>query len=327
MAWRRKTQVQPKNFGEVKLPAVGRFKAEQPVKKDVYQAITDLIIERLEQGTVPWLSPSIARVGYPRNFSTQKFYSGINVFLLGCQEFASPYFLTYKQAVELGGHVKKGEKGFPIIKVGEWIKKAPGQNGEGESSEEQSGIKRKFLKMYVVFNACQIEGVDFPEPPKCESYSESKMADEARAIVEKMPNPPQIFEGRMAYPHYIKNDDVVQMPAKETFRAEWRYYKTLFHELAHATGHEKRLNRRTLVENRGMYVVGDAKKIYCEEELVAEMTAAFLGAHAGIIEDDFANTTAYVKGWLDVLKAPDHEKWLIRAAGEAQKAADWILGK
>lgn len=290
---------------------------------DVYESVTERILQQLESGTVAWQSPSIARVGFPRNFYSGKLYSGINVFLLGSHEFQSPNFLTFIQARELGGHVKKGEKGFPVIKVGTWKKEIEGApvNAEGETET----AKHKFLKLYTVFNACQIEGIEFPEVPPCEAYTESEKAAAARLIVDGMPNPPAIYEGRKAYPHYVPSLDEVEMPSRETFRAEWRFYKTMFHELAHATGHEKRLNRKSLTENRGMYAVGESKKIYCQEELVAEMTAAFVGARAGIIEDGFENSAAYLKGWLDVLKVKDHKKWLIQAASDAQRAADYIL--
>lgn len=289
---------------------------------DAYEAITARIIERIEAGIVPWQSPSIARVGFPRNFSTGKLYSGINVFLLGSQEFQSPYFLTFVQARELGGHVRKGEKGFPIIKVGTWTKESEASASGGDPIEE----KRKFLKLYTVFNACQIEGVAFPEVPKCETFTESVMADNARRIAAEMPRPPVIHEGRKSFPHYVPELDAVEMPSRQTFRAEWRFYKTLFHELAHATGHETRLNRQSLTENRGRYAVGEERKTYCLEELVAEMAAAFLGAAAGIVEDDFENSAAYLHGWLEVLKVKDHKTWLVKAASEAQRAANYILG-
>lgn len=290
---------------------------------DVYEAVTTRIIERIESGVVPWQSPSIARVGFPRNFSTGKLYSGINVFLLGSQEFQSPQFLTFLQAKGLGGHVRKGEQGFPIIKVGTWSKESEASTGsDGEAASE----KRKFLKLYTVFNACQIEGIEFPEVPKCETFTESAMADNARRIVAEMPHRPVINEGRKSFPHYAPDTDTVEMPSRETFRAEWRFYKTLFHELAHASGHETRLNRQSLTENRGRYAVGDDKKTYCLEELVAEMAAAFLGASAGIVEDGFENSAAYLKGWLDVLRVKDNKTWLVKAASDAQRAADYILG-
>ncbi len=273
---------------------------------------------------VPWQSPSIARVGFPRNFSTQKHYRGINVFLLGSHEFQSPYFLTFIQAKELGGHVRQGEKGFPIVKVGTWTKEVEGATAPA-SGDPPTAEPRKFLKLYTVFNACQVEGISFPEIPKCETFTESALADNARRIVAGMPQPPVIHEGRKSYPHYVPDLDTVEMPSRETFRAEWRFYKTLFHELAHSTGHERRLNRQSLTENRGRYAVGEAQKTCCLEELVAEMTAAFLGAHSGIIEDEFENSASYLRNWLDVLKVRDHKTWLVKAASDAQRAADYVL--
>ncbi len=307
-----------------------REKAELPrtserEKLDVYETITARIIERIEHGVVAWQSPSIARAGFPRNFSSGRLYSGINVFLLGSQEFQSPYFLTFRQAQELGGHVRRGEKGLPVVKVGTWTKEAdPSSVVAGDEAVPVE--KRRFLKLYTVFNACQVEGVPFPQVPKCETYTESAMADNARRIVAEMPRPPAINEGRKSYPHYIPDSDTVEMPSRETFRAEWRFFKTLFHELAHSTGHESRLNRPSLTENRGRYAVGEERKIYGLEELVAEMTAAFLGASAGIVEDGFENSAAYLQGWLDVLRIKDHKTWVVKAASEAQKAADYILG-
>lgn len=303
------------------LPAVPK---QEP--SDAYERITERILSILENGVVPWQSPSIARVGYPRNFSTGNFYQGINIFLLGSAEFQSPHFLTYIQAKEMGGQVRAGEKGLPIIKVGTWEKDSKAERQEAVSSAEDSH-KLKFLRVYTVFNACQIDGITFPETPPCPVYTESMKNEAARLIVAGMPNPPTILEGRKACPQYIAATDTVEMPSRETFRGEWRFYKTLFHELAHSTGHPSRLNRRCLVENRGMYAAGESRKIYCEEELVAEMTAAFLGAHAGIIEDDFENSAAYLKGWLDALRVKDNKRWLVQAASEAQKAANHILGE
>lgn len=294
------------------------------VRLDVYKLVTARIIERLEQGTVPWQSPSIARVGFPRNFATGKYYQGINVFLLASAEYESPFFLTFIQAKELGGNVKKGEKGLPVVKVGTYIKAEDGTKTPRLEDADEAD-KRLYLKHYTVFNASQIEGIEFPPLPKCETYTESEQAESARLIVEGMPNRPVINEGRKAKPCYIPSTDEVEMPGRATFRAEWRFFKTLFHELAHSTGHQSRLARKTLLENKGMASFGTEAKTYCQEELVAEMTAAFLGAHAGIIEDDFENSAAYLKSWLDVLKVSNHKKWLVQAASEAQKAANYIL--
>ncbi len=297
----------------------------RPPRRDVFEAVTEQILAKLEQGVVPWQSPSVARVGLPRNFSTGKTYRGINVFLLGAHEFQSPFFLTFLQARELGGTVRRGEHGMPIVKMGTWKRDAEGTGSGGESNPETPA--RRFLKLYTVFNACQIEGIEFPQPPQPETFTVSAMAEKAKAIVAGMPNLPVIHEGRKAYPHYLPNEDIVEMPDRRTFRAEWRFYKSLFHELSHASGHSSRLNRKSLIENRGIDASGTAQKIYCQEELVAEMAAAFLGIQAGIIEDDLDNSAAYLKGWLDVLRVSDHRTWLIRAASDAQRAANYILGE
>lgn len=320
---------EPRSGGNWKNFNASREAKERRFRLDVHEQVTAHILEKLENGVVPWQSASIARVGLPRNFATGKPYSGINVFLLGMAEFQSPYFLTFLQAKELGGNVRKGEKGFPVIKAGTWEPKDGSQSASPETEGDREGesAKRRFLRLYTVFNACQIEGIEFPEPPKCDTYSESQQAEAARLMIAEMPNPPAIFEGRKATPHYVPELDTIEMPSRETFRAEWRFYKTLFHEVGHATGHASRLNRRTLVENRGMFAPGtEGRKIYCEEELVAEMTAAFLSAHAGIVEDGFENSAAYLRGWMDVLKVRDHKTWLVKAASEAQKAVDFVLG-
>lgn len=296
---------------------------------DVHDLVTARILEKLEAGVVPWQCPSIARVGLPRNFSTGQPYHGINVFLLGSLGFESPWFLTFLQAKALGGMVRRGERGFPIIKMGTWEKKGEGEKAEATEGrlDAEGATLRSFLKVYTVFNSSQIVGLTFPEPPPCPTYTECEQAEAARRIVEGMPKPPKILEGRSSCPCYAPELDEVRMPTKATFRAEWRYYKSLFHELGHATGHVSRLDRRTLRENLGMVSAGkDGHRTYCEEELVAEMAAAFLGAHAGIIEDDYENSTAYLKGWMDVLRVQDHKTWLIRAASEAQKAVNYILG-
>ena len=135
---------------------------------------------------------------------------------------------------------------------------------------------------------------------------------------------PRFAEGS-AVPCYRRKTDSVNMPDRRFFTSEEAYYSTLFHELTHATGHESRLARKSLLENKGMDAEGEARKTYAEEELVAEMGASFLCAHAGIIEAELENSAAYLQGWIDALKSKDAKGWIIRAASQAQKAADYIL--
>jgi len=295
-------------------------------RPDVFELVTEQILTRLDAGVVPWKSPSLARVGLPRNFKTGKAYQGINVFLLGLYQFQSPHFLTFLQAQELGGRVRRGEHGMIIVKLGTWKRgDEPAPDATGQDNDKASS-PRRFLKVYTVFNACQIEGHDFPPPPTQPAFSNRDITERPSEVVEPLPHPPALHEGRKAFPHYVPSLDTVEMPSRETFPVEWRYYITLFHELGHATGHASRLNRSTLIENRGIHVVGSEKKIYCQEELVAEMTAAFLGAHAGIVEDAQENSASYLKGWMDVLRVHDHRTWLIKAAAEAQRAVNYVLG-
>jgi len=288
------------------------------MKSDIYTQVTDRIIEQLASGVVPWKSPYFSKVGFPRNFSTGREYQGINVFLLGSLRCTSPFFLTFIQAKELGGHVRKGEKGSLVVKYGTY-------NKEEEGSTAEEGETRRFLKAYTVFHASQIEGIEFPAPENLPELSLSEKTDRARAIVAAMPNAPAIREGA-AVPCYRPSSDSVHMPEKGYFESEEAYYSTLFHELAHSTGHASRLARKSLLENRGIDAAGDtARKTYAEEELVAEMGASFLNAHAGIIEEELTNSAAYLQGWIDALQSKDAKGWIIRAAAQAQKAAGYIL--
>ena len=129
-----------------------------------------------------------------------------------------------------------------------------------------------------------------------------------------------------AIPCYRPSTDSVHMPERRFFTSEEAYFSTLFHELSHSTGHASRLARVSLLENKGMDAQGEARKTYAEEELVAEMGASFLCAHAGIIEAELENSAAYLQGWIDALKSKDAKGWIIRAASQAQKATDFIRG-
>jgi antirestriction protein ArdC len=292
------------------------------MKQDIYSQVTDRIIAQLEQGVVPWKSPYFSRVGFPRNFSSGKAYQGINVFLLGSLRFTSPFFLTFLQAKELCGHVRKGEHGSLVVKYGTYNR--VGDESPAVGSEEPAEMRR-YLKAYTVFNASQIEGIDFPKPQNLPDLAVTDKTEHARAIVAGMPSAPAIREGS-AIPCYRPASDSVHMPERGYFETEESYYSTLFHELTHSTGHASRLARPSLLENKGIDADGDtARKVYAEEELVAEMGASFLNAHAGIEEQELGNSAAYLQGWIDALKSRDAKGWIIRAAAQAQKAANYIL--
>lgn len=289
--------------------------------KDLYKQITTRIVEQLEQGVVPWKSPYFSTTGFPRNFSTQKEYRGINVLLLGGQRFTSPYFLTFVQAKELGGHVRKGERGFLVVKFGTYSK------DEELPAQEETVKQRGYLKAYTVFHASQIDGIEFPKLDSLPELTVTEKTDRARAIIEGMPNRPPIQEGS-AVPCYQPATDSVHMPESRYFVSEEAFYSVLFHELGHSTGHHSRLARKSLLDNKGIGATGStARKIYAEEELVAEMTASFLNARSGIIESEIENSAAYLKNWADAMRCKDAQSWVVRAASEGQKAADYILGR
>jgi antirestriction protein ArdC len=288
------------------------------VNRDIYQEVTDRIIEELEKGVVPWQSPYFSEIGFPKNFASGKEYRGINVFLLASQRYTSPWFLTFLQARELGGHVRKGERGSLVIKYGTY------RAEEAQEDQPDETKRRGYLKGYTVFNASQIDGIAFPEVEGLAAFSPSAACDRARAIVAGMPKAPPISEGA-AIPHYRPATDSIHMPERKLFTSEAAFFSTLFHELTHASGHISRLARKTLLESKGIDATGEARKVYAEEELVAEMGASFLNAHAGIMEGELPNSAAYLQGWIEALKSKDAKHWIIRAASQAQKAADFIL--
>src|SRR5258708_29381361 len=153
----------------------------------LYTEVTNRIIQQLEQGVIPWKSPYFSTVGFPRNFATGKPYHGINVFLLGSLRYTSPYFLTYIQAKELGGNVRKGGHGSLVVKYGTFTKEV-----EGAASAEASEEQRKYLKAYTVFHASQIEGISFPAPEGTTELPANAACDRARDLVAGMPKAPAI---------------------------------------------------------------------------------------------------------------------------------------
>ena len=276
-------------------------------KNNAYAVVTDRIIELLEQGTVPWHKPWSGG-GLARNLVSKKTYRGINCFLLNITGFGSPFWMTFNQARKLGGHIRQGEKSMPVV-FWKWI--------EVEDRETGEVVERPFLRYYRVFNLEQTEGITVPaeESPKDRPFSPIEACER---IVQGMPNKPM---AQHVYPAawYKPSLDLVNMPRPETFDKPESYYATLFHELAHATGHVSRLNRPTLVD---MAPFGSTN--YSKEELVAEMTAAMLCGVAGIENQVIDNSAAYIQGWLKKLK--DDRKLVVQAAGLAQRAADHIQG-
>ncbi len=295
-------------------------------KPDVYQIITDQIMELLDKGVIPWKKPwKGGASGWPKSLASKKQYRGINTFLLAvtaeAMGFDSSYWLTYKQAINLGGYIKKGEKGTMIVFWKPW---------EIEETDKETGkVEKKtipMLKYYRVFNLDQAEGIEPDKLPENSGIiTDDDMLDfnpieACDNIVNHMPNKPTIEHSSQARAYYSTDKDLVHMPNRERFNSEPGYYSSLFHELAHSTGHSSRLDRKELT---GKAAFGGYS--YGTEELTAEMGAAMLSGMAGIEPDTLENSAAYIDGWRKTIKAD--KKLVVIAAARAQKAADYILGE
>jgi antirestriction protein ArdC len=278
---------------------------------NVYEVINSRIMELLEGGTVPWRKPWNGQSNYPKNLISKKPYKGVNVFLLSCQQYGSPWWLTFNQVQEKGGHVIKGSKSTPVI-FWKWLDRTDAM--EADSEEARSG-KIPLLRYYSVFNLDQTEGVKAPDPE--ETHNNFDPITRAEEIIATMPLRPEIKHGgNRAY--YSPSLDYIQLPNQHTFDTIEEYYNTCFHELSHATGHTNRLGRKSILEPSYF-----GSHEYSKEELVAEMGAAFLCGYAGIVQKTIENSAAYLGGWLKALK--NDKTLLIHAAAQAQKAADYIL--
>jgi antirestriction protein ArdC len=278
---------------------------------NVYEVINSRIMELLEGGTVPWRKPWNAQSNYPKNLISKKPYKGVNVFLLSCQQYGSPWWLTFNQVQEKGGHVIKGSKSTPVI-FWKWLDRTDAM--EADSEEARSG-KIPLLRYYSVFNLDQTEGVKAPDPE--ETHNNFDPITRAEEIIATMPLRPEIKHGgNRAY--YSPSLDYIQLPNQHTFDTIEEYYNTCFHELSHATGHTNRLGRKSILEPSYF-----GSHEYSKEELVAEMGAAFLCGFSGIVQKTIENSAAYLGGWLKALK--NDKTLLIHAAAQAQKAADYIL--
>ncbi|ACV63264.1 domain of unknown function DUF1738 [Desulfofarcimen acetoxidans DSM 771] len=265
----------------------------------IYQMVTDEIIKKLEAGTIPWQQPW--RDTRAVNWKTQKPYRGINALLLDFGEY-----LTFKQVQEAGGKVKKGAKSH-IVVFWKWIEIE--KNGQLE--------KIPFLRYYRVFELSQTEGLK-SRRKETETFEHDPIEAAEKIIDESYQSRPRItFAPGEAY--YSPLTDSISIPAINEYRKPEEYYSTLFHEAIHSTGHKIRLNRASLTE---MAALGS--EIYSKEELVAEIGAAMLCGTVGIENNTIENSAAYIQSWLCVLKKDI--RIVVLAAGQAQKAADYILG-
>jgi antirestriction protein ArdC len=288
----------------------------------IYNMVTERVVEKIEDAIkaaeegdkaviAPWHRPWFQSGGLPMNLISKKPYRGMNVFLLAMMGYASPYFVTFNQAKKLGGKVKKGQKGLPVV-YWNWVD--VNKDKDGKTLDKPKKIPR--LRYYTVFNVDQCEGFEDKIPAIV--TRDFNPIEEGEAIIANMPNRPTMEEG-VARAYYMPATDTVNMPRKELFNGDAEYYSVAFHELIHSTGHASRINRKEVTDGKFF-----GSHDYSVEELVAEMGAVFLCNEIGL-ESTFDNSLAYLKSWLGKLK--DDTKMLITASGRAQKAADYILDR
>ncbi|CAH1538282.1 DNA primase TraC [Vibrio jasicida] len=288
---------------------ISKKRRVKKVAKDMYQVVTDKVIAALEKGVKPWVCPW-DRTGdysmFPVNFKTKSVYSGINILLLWSETaekgFSSPFWLTFKQAQELGGNVIKGQKGTTIIYYKMWEK----ENEEGEKESIP------MLKTFVVFNLDQIENIDKPtfEMTSQREEKEFTVLEHVEEAIDKT-GVTIVYSGARAF--YSPSADQITLPEKTRFHSSSDYYATAFHELVHSTGHGSRLNR-DLKNSFG-------SKDYAFEELVAELGAAFCCADFGVVGD--VQHESYVAGWLS--KLYDDKRFIFKAASLASKAHQYLV--
>ena len=280
------------------------------MSRDLYQEVTDRIIEQLEQGVAPWVRPWRADArsgGMPYNAISGKAYRGINVALLYSNLYPETGWMTYKQASDVGANVRKGEKGSMIVFYKPFVvrdRNAP-VNADGEHPERTIPL----LRAFHVFNLAQIENL----PAKFLPQPDNRPEPERHATAESLMSRATVKHGGdRAF--YAPAPDFIQLPDARSFADMGAYYGTALHELTHWTGHSARLSRE--------YGKRFGDQAYAREELVAEMGAAFLCAHCGIAGK--LQHPEYISNWLQVLKGD--KRAVLIAASHAQKASDFVLG-
>ena len=286
-------------------------------RASLYDEITDKIIGELEAGRVPWVQPwgsasAKAPLAMPSNAATGRHYSGINVLILwGAviqQGFPGQSWLTFRQALSLGGNVRRGEHGTTVVYADRFTPEDEKRRAR-ETGEDAVAIP--FLKRFTVFNAAQCDGlpvdVGIVAPPPPPGLIEPQVEALIRATGIDFR-----IGGDRAF--YAPAPDFVQVPPPQAYFEPINWHRTALHELGHATGHPLRLNR----DFSGSF----GSKKYAFEELVAEINAAFCCTSLGITPT--VRHADYIGSWLDVLR--EDNRAIVRAASQASKAADWLLG-
>ena len=277
---------------------------------NVYEMVTERIIEQLESGVIPWQKPWTGSKNGAYNRVSMKPYSILNQMLLQ----HSGEYATFKQWTEAGGHIRKGARS-EIVTF--WKMQLV-------EEEEEDGTKVKkqipLLRYYNVFHISQVDGVEPKE--KMELQEHEPIEEAERVKLEYMEREHlQIYEKITDKAFYTPTSDYIEVPCKEQYKYIEEFYSTLFHEMVHSTGHYKRLNR---LESGASARFGSAT--YSKEELTAEIGSAMILNRLGIeTEKTFKNSTAYVQNWLQVLK--NDNKFIISASSKSEKAVKYIFNE
>ncbi|KUM25817.1 antirepressor [Mesorhizobium loti] len=285
-------------------------------RASLYDEITDKIISQLEAGRLPWVQPwgsaaAKAPLSLPRNASTGRAYSGINVLILwGAvveQGYTAQSWLTFRQALALGANVRKGEHGTTVVYADRFV---PDDEKKRARDTGEDARPVPFLKKFTVFNADQCEGL--PQDMAASPLPDPALIEPRVEALIKATGIEFRIGGDRAY--YLPTQDRIQVPPPQAFFEPINWHRTALHELGHATGHPSRLAR----DFSGSF--GTRK--YAFEELVAEISAAFSCAALGIVPT--VRHADYIGSWLEVLRQDNRA--VVRAASLAGKAANWLLG-
>ena len=284
-------------------------------RSNLYDDVTRRIISELEAGRFPWVQPwghvGSVNPGLPRNAVTGRNYSGVNVLILWGAVIENGHpsqsWLTFRQAREAGGNVRKGEHGVTVVYADRFTPETEKERAR-QTGDEAKAIP--FLKRFTVFNVAQCEGLRPGLAANPAPLPEREIVPVAEEVIAASSVDFRIG-GDRAY--YVPSEDFVRVPPQPAFFEQINYYRTCLHELTHATGHASRLGRN-LLNSFG-------SKDYAREELIAEMGSAFLCAALGIVPT--VRHADYLGSWLDVLR--EDNRAIFRAASAASKAADWIL--
>ena len=297
-------------------------KAQAINSRDLYQEVTNKMIALIEQGVLPWRCPW-SKYGLARNYASGHIYTGINAVLMNLTKHPIPYFMTFKQAKAKGGKIRKGAKSEMVYFFKPLFKDKDENYISSEQAQTLKGMNQEvqvipMLKYYNVFNIADVEGIEI-DIPEIELKEHERIA-KCDKVLNGMKNGPDfVFEdANRAY--YNPLSDKLNLPAMGQFETAEDYYLVCFHELTHSTGHSSRLNRESFKQ---LSPFGSSE--YSKEELIAELGASFLAAYTGIdLEPQTQNSASYLQGWLSALKGD--KKLIFKAASQAQKAVDFILG-